>query len=97
MQHGQPNNSETDLLAKVDGTDVADYVHQGGHGTRVAGAVLYPGDIPYSSTYKQTCWLQNARVLNEDNKMPLNLFPPKVLKEIAGHPPNIKILPETAP
>jgi hypothetical protein len=66
-------------------TDVADYVHQGGHGTRVAGAVLYPRDIPYSSTYKQTCWLQNARVLNEDNKMPINLFPPKVLKEITEH------------
>lgn len=27
-------------------TDVADYVAQGGHGTRVAGAVLYPQGIP---------------------------------------------------
>ena len=41
-------------------TDVADYVYQGGHGTRVAGAVLYPRDIPQSSTYKQMCWVQNC-------------------------------------
>ncbi|MHB8076564.1 S8 family peptidase [Desulfosporosinus fructosivorans] len=66
-------------------TDVADYVHQGGHGTRVAGAVLYPRDIPDSSTYKQRFWLQNARVLNEDNKMPETLFPPRVLQEIIEH------------
>lgn len=66
-------------------TDVADYVQQGGHGTRVAGAVLYPRDIPYSSTYKQMCWLQNARVLNQDNKMPEKLFPPQVLHEVIEH------------
>ena len=66
-------------------TDVADYVHQGGHGTRVAGAVLYPQDIPYSSTYKQMCWIQNARILNQDNKMPEKLFPPQVLQEIIEH------------
>lgn len=66
-------------------TDVADYVHQGGHGTRVAGAVLYPRDIPYSSKYKLTCWLQNARVLNQDNKMPEKIFPPQVLHEVVEH------------
>lgn len=57
----------------------------GGHGTRVAGAVLYPRDIPDSSTYKQRFWLQNAQVLNEDNKMPEKLFPPRVLQEIIEH------------
>ncbi|MGK7899922.1 MAG: S8 family peptidase [Hormoscilla sp.] len=60
----------------------ADYVENGGHGTRVAGAVLYPRTIPRSGKQPAICWIQNARVLNDNCKLPENLFPPNMLGEI---------------
>lgn len=62
---------------------VGDFVRPGGHGTRVAGAVLYgeavstrSGDVPLD------CWVQNARVLNADGRMPTELFPPAVIRAV---------------
>ncbi|WP_052292896.1 S8 family serine peptidase [Desulfofarcimen acetoxidans] len=66
-------------------TDVSDYVRRGGHGTKVAGAVLYPRDIPSTGAVFSICWIQNARVLDQNNIMPVNLFPPKFLQEIVKH------------
>ncbi|WP_218080481.1 S8 family peptidase [Anthocerotibacter panamensis] len=60
----------------------ADYVQGGGHGTRVAGAILYPRGIPSTGFQKATCWVQNARILDGGNQLPKKLFPPKVLEEI---------------
>jgi Subtilase family len=60
----------------------ADYVKNGGHGTRVAGAVLYPREIPKTGCQQAVCWLQNARILDGNNQLPKMLFPPKVLEEI---------------
>jgi len=61
----------------------ADYVKNGGHGTRVAGAILYPRrTIPRNGTQKAICWIQNARVLDRDCKLSQNLFPPNLLGEI---------------
>jgi Subtilase family len=60
----------------------SDYVENGGHGTRVAGAVLYPRNIPDSGTEKAICWLQNARILNADNNLDERIFMPNLLKEI---------------
>ncbi|MBP5974000.1 S8 family peptidase [Brasilonema sp. CT11] len=60
----------------------ADYVTNGGHGTRVAGAVLYPRTIPRSGNQKAVCWIQNARVLDANCKLPKQLFPPVILGEI---------------
>ena len=37
-------------------------VRPGGHGTRVAGAVLYPREVPKVGTAKAVAWLQNARI-----------------------------------
>ena len=65
-------------------TDVADYF-PGGHGTRVAGAALYPKGITNSRRHILNAWIQNARVLNENNEMPEELFPPQVLAEVTGH------------
>lgn len=65
-------------------TDVSDRVNGGGHGTRVAGAVLYPNEIPKTGVVSAEFWIQNARVLNEWNLMPNRLFPPKLLREIVG-------------
>jgi len=61
-------------------TDVGDYVKPGGHGTRVSGAVLYGEEIIKTGTPKLPFWIQNARVLDENNKMPEEMFPPEVLR-----------------
>ena len=60
----------------------ADYCKYGGHGTRVAGAVLYPRGIPQTGRQQAVCWLQNARILNAENELPKGFFPPNVLEEI---------------
>jgi hypothetical protein len=60
----------------------SDYVDDGGHGTRVAGAVLYPIAIPRTGQEKAVCWIQNARVLDAKCKLPTQLFPPNLLGDI---------------
>jgi Subtilase family len=60
----------------------ADLVENGGHGTRVAGAVLYPNLIPTSGQKQSICWLQNARVLDRKCYLSKSLFPPTLLAEI---------------
>lgn len=59
---------------------VADLVRGGGHGTRVAGAVLHGESMPVTGRHVLAHWLQNARVLDKDCIMPLELFPPLVLR-----------------
>lgn len=65
-------------------TSVADEVGNGGHGTRVAGAILYPFEIPRSGTYKLPCFIRNARVLDETNghSIQISLFPPLTIKAV---------------
>ncbi|OWR28513.1 hypothetical protein CDO73_18360 [Saccharibacillus sp. O23] len=65
-------------------TSVSDEVSNGGHGTRVAGAILYPFEIPQSGTYKLPCYIRNARVLNENNEYAIqsSVFPPLFIKAI---------------
>lgn len=54
----------------------------GGHGTSVAGAILYPRNILRTGKQKAICWIQNARVLQADGRLPEQLFPPILLSEI---------------
>lgn len=61
-------------------TDVGDFVSPAGHGTRVAGAVLYGESIPTAGSPQLPFWIQNARVLNENNGMPVALFPPAAIR-----------------
>ena len=63
----------------------ADMVSNGGHGTRVAGAVLYPRIIPNQGSYKAVCWLQNARILNSDCRLSDRLYPPSLLNDIVEY------------
>lgn len=70
------------LLPPTTPTDVADYVASGGHGTRVAGAVLYGETIPKAGRCVLPCCIQNARVLDHEAKMPTDLFPPAVLRAV---------------
>jgi hypothetical protein len=60
--------------------DVGDFVPPGGHGTRVAGAVLYGETIPRDGTLQLPFWIQNARVLDGNNSMPVEMFPPEVVR-----------------
>ena len=60
----------------------ADYVRGGGHGTRVAGAILYPNGISnVSNPYQLPCYVRNLRVLNQDNKL-TDKLPAQLMQEI---------------
>lgn len=65
--------------------EVADYVRNGGHGTRVAGACLYPQAVPQAGTYCSPFYLLNARVLDENNGLLSRVFPADLLHEIVSH------------
>ncbi len=66
-------------------TDVADYVCDGGHGTRVAGACLYPISVPVEGTMRAPFFLQNARVLDERNGLLTRVFPAELLRNVVDH------------
>lgn len=63
-------------------SQTADLVPNGGHGTRVAGAVLYGNDIPRAGSYQLPCFLYNARVLDENKSLSSLLFPPELMESI---------------
>jgi Subtilase family len=60
--------------------DVGDFVEPGGHGTRVAGAVLYGELVAKDGTPQLPFWIQNARMLDENNSLPVELFPPQAMR-----------------
>ncbi|MDR3567112.1 MAG: S8 family peptidase [Syntrophobacteraceae bacterium] len=62
--------------------DVGDEVGPGGHGTRVAGTILYGEVVARAGTPPLPFWIQNARVLDENNRMPVELFPPEVMRSV---------------
>ncbi|MDB9449326.1 S8 family peptidase [Dolichospermum circinale] len=63
----------------------ADMVSNGGHGTRVAGAVIYPRTIPQKGIYKPIFWLQNARILDKNCRLLDKLYPPELLERIVEY------------
>lgn len=73
------------FLPGVSATDVADYFGPAGHGTRVAGAVIYPREIPVTGTAEAPCWVQNARLLDNGGHIPAALYPPAALRQIVAH------------
>jgi hypothetical protein len=80
-------DSETSrcFLPDVAADDVADYYPPQGHGTRVAGAVLYPDAIPTAGEVDPVAWIQNARVLDASNKLPDALTPEEYLQKVVAH------------
>jgi hypothetical protein len=66
-------------------TDVADYVSGGGHGTRVAGAVLHGEEVSKTGVVQFETWVQNARVLDDHNAMPIQMMPPAVVRQVVRH------------
>lgn len=73
------------FLPGVHVTATHDEVKPAGHGTRVAGAVLYPHEIPKAGEVTPIAWLQNARVLNAANRVPETLTPARYLTEVVNH------------
>jgi hypothetical protein len=66
----------------------ADISTSGGHGTRVAGAVLYPTSIPRNGRHQLHCFIQNARVLVQAGgnvSLPDYLYPPELMENIVNH------------
>lgn len=73
------------FLPGRDPDDTADYFPPQGHGTRVAGAVLYPREIPTAGTVDPVAWIQNARVLDDQNRLPVGLPPEIYLQKVVEH------------
>lgn len=73
------------FLPGVDPDDVADDSAPQGHGTRVAGAVLYLDNIPAAGEVDPVAWIQNARVLDADNRLPDSLTPEEYLQRVVAH------------
>jgi hypothetical protein len=77
VDHG---NSRSWVPSQSDLT--ADKVQGGGHGTRVAGAFLYPQGIPLTPKQKAIGWIQNARVLDNQCQLSRKLRVPETLTDI---------------
>ena len=76
----------------VDGSpSTADYVRQSGHGTKVAGAILYPISIPKSGQVKLESIIQNARILDNNSRIVTSRFEPKLMQQIISDYPDTRI------
>lgn len=63
-------------------SSVADYVIRGGHGTKVAGAILYPdGVTTQGNSYQLPCFIRNLRVLDANNSLK-HSYPAGLMKQI---------------
>ena len=65
--------------------DTADRVAPHGHGTPVAGAVLYRSLPLGNGAGEAVCWIQNARLLNDQKGLPDDIYPPLAVREIITH------------
>lgn len=69
----------------------ADHVLGGGHGTKVAGAILYPNgltDLPIP--YQLPCFVRNIRVLDDNNELSHN-YPAELVQKIVSNNSDCKI------
>ncbi|MCF6313690.1 MAG: S8 family peptidase [Verrucomicrobiales bacterium] len=85
LSHAIDSDSSRCFLLGRAPDEVADEYPAKGHGTRVAGAVLYPESIPQGLEVEAVCWIQNARVLNEKCSLPKNLPPERYLAQVISH------------
>lgn len=65
-------------------TDTADYVSNGGHGTRVAGAILYGEAVPTGGTVQLNAWIQNARALDKNCALSRSVLPEKLISQVVA-------------
>jgi hypothetical protein len=72
-------------------TSTADFVSPNGHGTRVAGAVLYPHGIGgLVSPYRLPVFIRNIRVLDGTNSL-IHQYPAQLIKSIVEENPDCEI------
>lgn len=64
--------------------EVADFVKQSGHGTKVAGAILFPYEIPKGGNYQLETFIQNARILDRHNMISRNEFSPRLIEKVVN-------------
>jgi hypothetical protein len=83
-----PRKSKCDIATE---TATADFTGGGGHGTKVAGAILYPRGITgISSPYRLPFFIRNLRVLNNDRELTAR-FPAELMKTIVNENKECKI------
>ena len=75
----------------IGNNSVADEVNGGGHGTKVAGAILFGNVIPKEGNYKHSFWVQNAKVLDNNGWLPEELYPPELMHTVIQDYPETKI------
>ncbi len=85
LQQAIDSESSRCFIPGINSNDVADHFPPKGHGTRVAGAVLYPRDIPRTGIIEPVAWIQNARVLDETNRLRARLLPADYLTAVVRH------------
>lgn len=84
----RPTNSKSYLN---NDSSVTDMVAGGGHGTKVAGAILYPNGISnIASTYQLPCFIRNLRVLDSNNQLE-HKFPAELMQKIVYENEDCKI------
>ncbi len=72
-------------------TDVSDKVANGGHGTRVSSAILYPTEIPKTGLCQLPCHIINMRILDDENKLSNDLYPPSLMMEVYEKNRDVKL------
>jgi|APEBP8051073178_1049388.scaffolds.fasta_scaffold01816_7 subtilisin family serine protease len=83
---------EADSRSYVNGDDsVSDFVKSSGHGTHVAGVVLYPNGVPKTGPYQLETKIQNARILDRDCRISDREFGPVLMEKIVSDFSNTKI------
>lgn len=79
-----PAIDSTKSSSYVHGGSTADYVVNGGHGTRVASALLFPDGISgQTSPYRLPFFIRNVRVLDNNNVLNQH-FPASLMVEIVA-------------
>ena len=69
----------------------ADYVEGGGHGTKVAGAILFPAGISATNfPYLLPCYIRNLRVLNKESNLNAK-YPAELMRKIVEENTSCKI------
>jgi Subtilase family len=72
-------------------TDKSDKVSNGGHGTRVSGAILYPTEVPKVGQYQLPCQIINMRILDDQNNLSNDLYPPLLMQDIYQKNTDVKL------
>ncbi len=85
LRHGINPEQSRNFIPEESDTDTADYVSPVGHGTQVAGNVLFPDSIPEHGEYELYGFVQNARILDRDNQLPESVQPALYIEKIIKH------------